>query len=77
MNRRHSKGIKEALHWFVLEAVLLICLPTNECIGSVFPLVWTMALQACVNWMYATPTEWHALGRVLVSSSTPLTVPTQ
>lgn len=37
VNRRHSKGIKEALHWFVLEAVLLICLPTNECLGPVFP----------------------------------------
>lgn len=37
VNRRHSKGIKKALHWFVLEAVLLICLPTNECIGPVFP----------------------------------------
>lgn len=37
VNRHHSKGIKEALHWFVLEAVLLICLPTNECLGPVFP----------------------------------------
>lgn len=32
----HSRGIKEALHRFVLEAVLLICLPTNECTGPVF-----------------------------------------
>lgn len=69
VNRRHSKGIKEALHRFVLEAVLLICPPTNECIGPVFPFVWTMALQACINWMYVTPTQWHALGRVLVISS--------
>lgn len=35
MNRTHSRGIKEPLHWFVLEAVLLICLPMNECIGPV------------------------------------------
>lgn len=36
VNRPHSRGIKEALHWFVLEAVLLICLPMNECVGPVF-----------------------------------------
>lgn len=64
VNRRHSKGIKGALHWFVLEAVLLICLPTHESTGPVFPLMWTMALQACINWMYVTPAEWRAFGRV-------------
>lgn len=30
VNRPHSRGTKEPLHWFVLEAVLLICLPMNE-----------------------------------------------
>lgn len=50
VNRPHSRGIKEPLHWFVLEAVLLICLPMNECIGPVFLLMWTKALEACINW---------------------------
>lgn len=61
VNRPHSRGIKEPLHWFVLEAVLLICLPTNECIGPVFPLTWTMALKACINWPDVIPREWRAL----------------
>lgn len=61
VNRPHSRGIKEPLHWFVLEAVLLICLPMNECIGPVFPLMWTMALEACINWPDVIPREWRAL----------------
>lgn len=61
VNRPHSRGIKEPLHWFVLEAVLLICLPMNECIGPVFPLMWTMALKACINWPYVILREWRAL----------------
>lgn len=61
VNRPHSRGIKEPLHWFVLEAVLLICLPMNECIGPVFPLMWTMALKACINWPNVIPREWRAL----------------
>lgn len=57
VNRPHSGGIKEPLHWFVLEAVLLICLPLNECIGLVFPLIWTMALKACIKWLNVIPRE--------------------
>lgn len=44
VNRHHSRGIKKPLHCFVLEAVLLICLPMNECVGPVFLLARTMAL---------------------------------
>lgn len=61
VNRPHSRGIKEPLHWFVLEAVLLICLPMNECIGPFFPLMCTMALKACINWPDVIPREWRAL----------------
>lgn len=35
VNRHHSRGIKNPLHCFVLEVVLLICLPMNECVGPV------------------------------------------
>lgn len=61
VNRPHSRGIKEPLHWFVLEAVLLICLPMNECIGPVFLLMWTKALEACINWPDVVHREWRAL----------------
>lgn len=64
VNRPHSRGIKEPLHWFVLEAVLLICLPMNECISPDFLLVWTMALKSCINWPDVIPREWHAFGGV-------------
>lgn len=57
VNRTHSRGIKEPLHWFVLEAVLLICLPMNECHGPVFPLMRIMALKACINWPDVVPRE--------------------
>lgn len=60
VNRPHSRGIKGPLHWFVLEAVLLICLPMNECISPVFLLMWTMALESCINWPDVIPREWHA-----------------
>lgn len=58
VNRPHLKGIIEALHWFVLEAVLLICLPRSECLGWVFLLMLTMTLKACINWPSVTPREW-------------------
>lgn len=60
VNRPHSRAIKEPLHWFVLETVLLICLPMNECIGPVFLLMWTMALKSCINWPDVLPREKHA-----------------
>ena len=64
MNKPHSRGRKEPLHWFVLEAVLLICLPMNKSIGPVFPLMWTMALKVCINWPDVIPRELRALRRV-------------
>lgn len=74
VNRLHSRGIKEALHRFVLEAVLLICLPTNECTGPVFLPPHSLvtdnaALKARIIWQWLIPREWRALGRVWVTSS--------
>jgi len=71
VNRPHSRGIKEPLHRFVLEAVLLICLPSNECIGPVLLLVWTMALEACMNGPDAVPRERPALTEFPLSSRRP------
>lgn len=68
VNGAHSRGRKEALQRFVLEAVLLICLPTNECVGPVFHPVGTMALEARINRPGAIPRERLVLTQFPLSS---------